>query len=57
MVSTLFMERQFVKAGLVKGSGDDTQFQFGMEIIKKQPKLLMSTKAEMIQILRDFIGI
>lgn len=57
MVSPSFMERQFIKAGLVKGSGDDTQFQLGLEIIKKQPKLLVSTRNEMVKILKDFVGI
>lgn len=57
MVSPSFMERQFIKAGLVKGSGNDTQFKVGLEIINKQPKLMTSTKEEMIKILREFVGI
>ena len=57
MISPSFMHRQFIKAGLVKGSKDDTQFELGKEIIHKQPKLLMSTRDAMIAILREFLEI
>lgn len=57
MISPSFMERQFVKAGLSKGSKDHTQFEVGLVIINKQGKLLVSTKNEMIKMLREFIDI
>ena len=57
MVSGPFMHRQFVKAGLTKGSKDDTQFKVGLKVIHSQPKLMVSTREEMIRILREFIGI
>ena len=57
MISPSFMHRQFVKAGLTKGSKDDTQFKVGLKVIHSQPKLMVSTREEMIRILREFIGI
>lgn len=56
MVSPFFLERQFIKAELAKGSKDYSQFELGMEIINEQLKLLVSTRNEMIKILREFIG-